>query len=303
MNFERQDFALGLFVLGALAAVVAALITVAGILEKDKINLHIRVDTLPAVRRGTAVYVSGYRVGELTEITPVVDVTPFYFDLTLAVDADFPLYEGTAASIGAVGGLVGDAVVDLRIPDVPGTRLQEGAILPQITSPGLAQMISRADTLAQTVEKVASNLAEILDPERAGVLIEEFTNTMVFARETFALLEYEIVALSDSLRYSMRSAARSLDLVNSVLGDNRERFSATLDTTLSLVSNLNKVTLTAGSMIDSTGPRLDRNLEQMEAVLAELQILLEDMNRYSLWQMLFKVRPHPDSTGTGGDVP
>ena len=41
MNFERQDFALGLFVLGALAAVIAALITVAGILEKEKINLHV----------------------------------------------------------------------------------------------------------------------------------------------------------------------------------------------------------------------------------------------------------------------
>jgi len=303
MNFERQDFALGLFVLGALAAVVAALITVAGILEKEKINLHIRVDTLPAVRRGTAVYVSGYRVGEITDISPVVDVTPFYFDLTLAVDADFPLYEGTAASIGAVGGLVGDAVVDLRIPDLPGTRLTDGAVLPQVSSPGLAQMISRADTLAQTVEQVASNLAEILDPERAGNLIEEFTNTMIFARETFAMLEYEVVALSDSLRYGMRSAARSLDLVNSVLGENRERFAATLDTTLSLVSNLNHLTLNAGSMIDSTGPRLDRNLEQMEAVLAELQVLLEDMNRYSLWQMLFKVRPHPDSTGTGGVVP
>ena len=303
MNFERQDFALGLFVLGALAAVVAALITVAGILEKEKINLHIRVDTLPAVRRGTAVYVSGYRVGEITDISPVVDVTPFYFDLTLAVDADFPLYEGTAASIGAVGGLVGDAVVDLRIPDLPGTQLTDGAVLPQVSSPGLAQMISRADTLAQTVEQVASNLAEILDPERAGNLIEEFTNTMIFARETFAMLEYEVVALSDSLRYGMRSAARSLDLVNSVLGENRERFAATLDTTLSLVSNLNHLTLNAGSMIDSTGPRLDRNLEQMEAVLAELQVLLEDMNRYSLWQMLFKVRPHPDSTGTGGVVP
>ncbi len=303
MNFERQDFALGLFVLGALAAVVAALITVAGILEKEKINLHIRVDTLPAVRRGTAVYVSGYRVGEITGITPVVDVTPFYFDLNLAVDADFPLYEGTAASIGAVGGLVGDAVVDLRIPELPGTRLLEGAVLPQITSPGLAQMISRADTLAQTIEMVASNLAEILDPERAGNLIGEFTNTMVFARETFALLEYEIVALSDSLRYGMRSAARSLDLVNSVLSENRERFTATLDTTLTLVSNLSDLSRNAGSMIDSTGPRLARNLEQMEAVMAELQILMEDMNRYSLWQMLFKVREHPDSTGTGRKVP
>ncbi len=302
MNFERQDFALGLFVLGAIAAVVAALITVAGILEKDKISLHIQVDTLPAVRRGTAVYVSGYRVGELTLITPVVDATPFYFDLTLAVDADFPLFEGTAASIGAVGGLVGDAVVDLRIPELPGARLMDGAILPQITSPGLAQMISRADTLAQTVELVASNLAEILDPERAGNLIDEFTNTMVFARETFALLEYELVVLADSLRYAMRSAAHSLDLVNSVIDENRPRFSATLDTTLTLIGNLSALTRNADSMLDSTGPRIDRNLEQMEAVLDELHRLLADMNRYSMWQMLFKVRP-PDSTGGKQGLP
>ena len=126
---------------------------------------------------------------------------------------------------------------------------------------------------------------------------------MVFARETFALLEYEIVALSDSLRFGMRSAARSLDLVNAVLSENREKFTATLDTTLTMVSNLSDLSRNAGSMIDSTGPRLARNLEQMEAVMAELQVLMEDMNRYSLWQMLFKVREHPDSTGTGRKVP
>ncbi|MFC1559088.1 MlaD family protein [Gemmatimonadota bacterium] len=302
MNFERQDFALGLFVLGALAAVVAGLITVAGILEKEKINLHIQVDTLPAVRRGTAVYVSGYRVGELIQITPVVDEIPFYFDLTLSVDADFPLYEGTAASIGAVGGLVGDAVVDLRIPERPGARLPDGAILPQITSPGLAQMISRADTLAQTVELVASNLAEILNPERAGILIDEFTNTMVFARETLALLEYELVALADSLRYVMRTATNSMDLVSSIIEENRPRFASTLDTTLTLVGNLSTLTQSADTMLDSTGPRIDRNLEQMEAVLEELHRLLSDMNTYSMWQMLFKVRP-PDSTGGKQGIP
>ena len=302
MNFERQDFALGLFVLGALAAVIAALITVAGILEKEKINLHVQVDILPAVRRGTAVYVSGYRVGEITQIAPVVDEIPFYFDLTLAVDADFPLYEGTAASIGALGGLVGDAVVDLRIPERHGVRLQDGAILPHITSPGLAQMISRADTLAQTVEKVASNLVELLSPEKAGNLLDEFTNTMVFARETFALIEYELVALADSLRYAMRTAAHSLDLVNSVIEENRPRFATMLDTTLTLVGNLSTLTRGAGSMLDSTGPRIDRNLEQMEAVLEELHRLLADMNRYSLWQMLFKVRP-PDSTAGKRDLP
>ena len=71
MNFERQDIGLGLFVLGAAGAVIAALVLVLGAFRGEFITLGVYVDSVANVRTGSAVYVSGYRVGELTQIEPV----------------------------------------------------------------------------------------------------------------------------------------------------------------------------------------------------------------------------------------
>lgn len=293
MHFERQDIGLGLFVLGAAAVIVAGLVGVAGILEGEKIDLHVAVERLPNVRRGTAVYVEGYRVGEISRIDPVHG-PPLHFDLTLTVDAEFPLYEGTAAAIGSQG-FIGDEIVELQMPERRGDLLEDGARIPHISFPDLSLIIGRADTLAQAIEDVAQRLVDLLSPEKAGALLEELSTTMVSTRETFSVLENEIVMLADSLRYGMRVATNSLELVSDVLQENRTRISSTLDSTQVMVSALRGVASSAGAMIDSTSPNLVKSIENLEAVLADLQILLADLNRYSLWQVLFKVR-HPDST-------
>lgn len=293
MHFERQDIGLGLFVLGAAAVIVAGLVGVAGILEGEKIDLHVAVDRLPNVRRGTAVYVEGYRVGEISKIEPVYG-PPLHFDLTLTVDAEFPLYEGTSAAIGSQG-FIGDEIVELQMPEERGDRLQDGASIPHIAPPDLSMMIGRADTLAQAIEDVAGRLVDLLSPENAGALLDELTTTIVSARGTFSTLENQIVMLADSLRTTMGAATRSLETVSGVLQENRTRISSTLDSTQAMIGELRSVAASAGATVDSTRPNLVKSIENLEAVLADLQELLADLNRYSLWQMLFKVR-HPDST-------
>jgi len=301
MNFERQDIGLGLFVLGAAAAVIAGLITVAGILKGETIDIHVLVDSVANVRVGTIVYVRGYRVGEITDIDPVYeptlhsDVTLAHFDVTLAIDAEFPLYDGTRAIISS-SGFIGDVVLNLQLPETLGRRLVSGDRIGQATSMDISSVVGRADTLARAVEEVAARLVELLSPEVAGAILAELRNTLVTTRENLTLIENRFVAISDSLARGMQVATNSLKLVSDVLQESRPRISSMLDSTQTLVSELRSLTSSAGSLLESQGPAIGRNLAELEAVLAQLRILLADMNRHSLWQMMFKTRPPDTST-------
>jgi len=296
MNFERQDIGLGLFVLTAAAAVLIGLVGVAGILKHDTIDLHVIVESVPSVRRGSVVYVQGYRVGELNRISPVT-YPKLAFMLTFEVDAEFPLYQGTTAAIGAQG-FIGDAIIDLQLPERPGRRLADGDTIPEASIPDLSLVISRADTLAQAIQQVALRLADILSPQAAGSLIDELRATLVSTRETFSVLEDQFVDLADSLRYGMRAATGSLEQVSGILTENRERISGTLDSTQAMIAGLRDLAGSADALIDTTGPGLQRSLAELEQILAELKVLVGDMNRYTFWQMLFKNR-HPDDPPEG----
>lgn len=288
MNFERQDIGLGLFVIAAGGIVVAALILVLGAFRGETITVNVYVDSVSSVRRGSAVYVGGYRVGEISRIEPVFEPR-LRFNLSLAIDAGFPLYEGTKAQIMAPG-VIGDAVVNLLIPEKRGARLAEGAVIDQAPSIGITQIASRADSLARSVERLAARATELLSPEIAGALIEQIRETLSSTSRTLSEVEGRLIALSDSLMYGMRVATNSLELVAGVVDENRARISSTLDSTLVLISEVRRAMRATGAFATAERPRMERSLEDLEAILNEMRALTEDMNRYSLWQMLFKRR-------------
>ncbi len=295
MNFERQDIGLGLFVLSALAIASVALVLVLGILKGETITISVYVDSVSNVRNGSAVYVGGYRVGEITGIEPVFEPR-LRFKLDLGIDADFPVYEGTRAQIVAPG-VIGDTVINLLIPKTSGTRLGEGAVIAQAPSIGLIEIASRADSLARSVEQLAVRATELLSPEIAGALIEDVRATLANTSRSLSEVEGRLISLSDSLMYGMGVATSSMELIADVIEENRVRIAGTLDSTLSLINEVRGAMRAAGEFVSAERPRIDRSLEDLEAILDEMRTLTEDMNRYSLWQMLFKRRqeePPPD---------
>jgi ABC-type transporter Mla subunit MlaD len=297
MNFERQDIGLGLFVSGAAAVVLAGLVLALGLFRGETLDIHVLVDSVANVRRGTIVYVQGYRVGEIAWIEPATSTkdSRLRFDLTLAVRAGFALYEGTRAQIAAPG-LVGDAVVNLILPEHPGQPLGDGAYISQMASPGLAEIAARADSLARTVEQVAAGLVEMLSPQVAGSLVDEARITLRATREALVALESRFLTISDSLLTAMTTATGSVVLLSDVVAENRARISSTLDSTQALIGDVRSALRATGDYVAQQRPALDKSLQELDAILTQMRVLTEDLNRYSLWQMLFKVR-HPEGEG------
>ncbi len=300
MNFERQDIGLGLFVSGAAAVVLAGLVFSLGVFRGETLDIHVLVESVANVRRGTTVYVQGFRVGEIARIVPQTNDSRLRFDLTLAVNAGFTLYEGTRAQIAAPG-LVGDAVVNLILPERPtGAPLGHGAYISQLTSPGLAEIAARADSLARTVEQVAAGLVEMLSPQVAGSLVDEARITLRATREALLALESRFLTISDSLLTAMTTATGSLVMLSDVVGENRTRISSTLDSTQALLGDLREAMHASGDYLVQQRPALEKSLQDLDAILTQMRILSEDLNRHSLWQMLFKVR-HPEGEGPPPD--
>lgn len=296
MNFERQDIGLGLFVVGAGAAIVAGLLAVAGILKGETIDIHVMVDQFANMRVGTTVYIRGYRVGEIGHIEPMLEPT-LQFDVTMSIDADFPLYEGTTAVIGSQGGFIGETVINLQVPEQPGRLLLDGDNIGRASTTDLTAIIARADSLAIKIEEVASQLVYLLSPEVAGLIAEEIRSTLATGRQSIKVLEGQFVALTDSLTAGIGIAVASLKTVAGMVEENRPRIASMLDSTLALMSNFKALAATTDSLLVTEGPAIGRNLAKMEAVLEELRILLADMNNYTLWQMMFKTR-RPDTTAS-----
>jgi hypothetical protein len=186
--------------------------------------------------------------------------------------------------------VIGDAVVNLLISDHNGQLLTDGAEIAQAPSVGLTEIASRADSLARSVEQLAGRLTELLSPEVTGVLLDEVRNTLSSTTHALSVVEGRLVALSDSLLYGMRVATSTLDLATEVLSENRSRITGTLDSTQALVGEMRAAIGSAGGFFTEQRPRLERSLTDLEAILAQMRVLTEDMNRYTLWQMLFKKR-------------
>ncbi len=119
--------AAGLVVLGALALLLAVLYKITG-RGGPTDGYYARYDVVAGLRYGTPVYFEGYRVGEVTEITPVREGSRTRFRVDLSVQKDWPIPADSIAQI-ATAGLLSDVFIVLNQGDseellAPGSEIE-----------------------------------------------------------------------------------------------------------------------------------------------------------------------------------
>ncbi|WP_432738578.1 MlaD family protein [Maridesulfovibrio sp. FT414] len=254
---------------------------------------------------GRPVKYAGLRVGKVERIT-VDPATPGLISVTINVEKDFPLYEGTVATVTQKG-LVGDNYILLQLEGEAGNKLAPGAEIPaSVTmsmndvaaemgkavarlSPQLERLIIGVETLFSLQNM--SNIEKSL--KMAPELILQANATLVSFREEWS-------RLSGTGSSAMKSGAGNITRLTAEVTDTLQKIEGVLSTLEGDLSNtLHNVdgqVVRAVDGIEGMTADLRKNMqydqEELEMILLNLNRLSKEMNRLARslrerpWQVL-----------------
>ena len=126
MNQKRIEFAVGIFVLAGIAAVMYLAIQIGAnrYTGGDSFPLKASFNRIGGLNEGSNVMIAGVKVGTVTKITLADD---FRAIVEFSLDKDFGLEGGTFASI-KTNGLLGDKFLSLT-PGYEGIPLEAGELI------------------------------------------------------------------------------------------------------------------------------------------------------------------------------
>ncbi|WP_320171536.1 MlaD family protein [Maridesulfovibrio sp.] len=241
---------------------------------------------------GRPVKYAGLRVGKVASIFVDKD-KPGLVSVVLNVDSDFPLYEGTVATVTQKG-LVGDNYVLLQLSGEAGNRLAPGADIPAAVTMSMndvaAEMGRAIAGLAPQLERAVNGFEMLLSPQnRANIekslkmvpeLIQEANATLVSFRKDWK-------TLSGTGAGAMRTGADNITRLTAEITDTLQKMEEVLSTLEGDLSNtLHNVDGQVVRAVDgiegfTTGLRrnMDYDQEELEAILMNVNRLTREMNR------------------------
>lgn len=174
MDTARQDFTVGLVIVGAIAVVVGALLATSGWGER-RYDLYLRTASAEGLTADSRVYLQGLEVGRVTRVSPRVDSTTrtisFVARLSMierfAGGADLRLPAGTRGQLEPASQISTSVLIRLVLPD-SGTRssrlLAAGdTITSERKIPVLDQVAEVAQSLSKEVEEVLHRTHQSLE--------------------------------------------------------------------------------------------------------------------------------------------
>jgi len=248
-----------LAVLGFLAGLLVVITGEGGATER----YIARYENVSGVKQGTPVYFEGYRVGHVESIDPETGRDALRFRVALAIDADWPVPEGSVARIASAG-LLADAVIGIRKGDGPGTIEPGGALRTSESAGALETVNELAAKISKLTEERVDPLLALLN-ERLGAILGGLENDVP-----------KVLGKADSLLEELNETGRS---VNQLLSEeNRERVAASLRDFQAGTENLK----TVSADLERTQARLDKLLADFGEAF--------DTNRRHLRQTLLGMR-------------
>lgn len=238
---KAQRVRVGLFAIGAGALLLLVLVVFAGLhFWKDTSEYEIVFeDSVYGLERGADVFLNGIRVGAVEKIGVHPDDIR-KVRVLIEIEADTPVRGDTRAML-QLAGITGLRVIDLRGGTMAAPKLEPGAriavgetMLDRLERQAetmldqSSELMTRANKIADTAQKVVANLDELTDPSQLGSLVEQTKATASNLARASAALK----GLVDDNRAGLKSSIASIELAarrTAELVDNGQLRSAVSD--------------------------------------------------------------------------
>lgn len=293
MIVEKNDFRLGLFVLGALGIVLGLLaFKAAPQMTSRTYPIRVRLDDMGGLQRGTQVLLQGYGVGKVEQLQLRQEGVEYRVEATLALNQDIQLWQGTTARV--VGQGLGNPVLSLVLPDSAHRQqpLKPGSEIEGELGSSLDHAITQADRLLGNLNASVEELRARFQQKGAGVFLDHPSVAKALKDLDATLLEYRGLASAGrglversgtSLDHSLKDLEQSLGIVKDLLQKRSGDLDQTLGGLATLTQRLNGLTQALQEATTADQPQVLASLVQLRQTLASLEELVNLLKQKPHW--------------------
>lgn len=263
MDFEKNDAAIGAFVLAALAVFLLTVLAVnRERLTSRTYHLQIQLPNIAGIDKGVEVIYQGYKAGAVDRVTIAYE-PEFRFIVRLAIKEEIQLKMGTNVIVRSKG-FGGARYLELSPPSAAENRpiVPDGAMLPTLRE---ADLMSKAHDVMGELQKVVRN----------------------FQREGTGDEIVRIVKRSDS---ALAGLERALSNINALMEENRAALKAALQQTQGLTTRANDLMSRKDQALQQTVDHLRESVSHLPAIMMNLEELTAELKRHP-WRMVRKGEP------------
>jgi phospholipid/cholesterol/gamma-HCH transport system substrate-binding protein len=305
MGAKSQSAIVGIFVLVAVAVLVAMVFAISGMFGGDVKEFHVEFAFAGGIEPGTTVrYAGGPKVGRVEHVQ-IDPQNPALIDITFAVQSSLPVKTDSRVKILSMSPL-GDNHLEIfpgtpQSPAAaPGSMLHSDAYLdfnalaekindmaPQAQQL-LATLNDRATELRVTIDRVNG----LLSPQNQANLSATLASTRAMVDEdrpeVKATLQHlndvstKLGPLLDNVRKTSDQANQTLNHIDAMIGENQPDIRKAVQQLRQALANMTEIT----GKLDQT---LDVNSENIDELLENLRLVSENMKEFT---DTIKARPY-----------
>ena len=304
MEERREQVFVGLFVIIAVALLIATVFSLSGAFAGSARHFHAKFHNAAGLDRGTTVrYEGGPKIGRV-EGVKIDPKDPTLMDMEFSVKEDLPIKTDSRVSILSFSPL-GDNHLEVKAGSPAAPRAADGAILPSDPYVGFNDLTEQFNRVIPQAQELMGNLNlrvkelsvtlarvnDLLNDQNRANISASISDLQGMLRENRPVVKStltnvngasaKLTPMLDDLRKTSDQANQTLKKLDSMLDENREDLRASikkLRESLTMVSDVTR-------RIDQT---LDVNAETIDELLMNLRDVSENLKEFT---DIIKTRP------------
>jgi phospholipid/cholesterol/gamma-HCH transport system substrate-binding protein len=294
MEAKREQVFVGLFVIIAVALLIATVFSLSGAFAGPARHFHAKFRNAAGLERGATVrYEGGPKIGRVEHVK-IDPQDPTVMDMEFSVKEDLPIKTDSHVAILSFSPL-GDNHLEVKAGSPAAPRAADGAILPADQYVGfneLTEQINRVMPQAQELigtlnlrmkdlSVTITRVNDLLNDKNRANISASISDLQAMLREDRPVIKStlnnanvasaKLGPMLDDLRKTSDQANETLKKIDSMVGENREDLRASIKKLHESLDNVSRMTRRLDQTIDINTETIDELFMNMRAVTENLR--------------------------------